>query len=77
MAQVHNKKKRMPLILPDPLASEWIREGLTPARINEIAHYQIPSDQMEAVTIRKEFRTALDPMEREEYTQLPPLAGVG
>jgi len=74
MAQVHNNKKRMPLILPDPLASEWIRDGLTPTRINELAHYQFPAEQMEAETIRKDFRTALDPMEVEEYSELPPLA---
>jgi putative SOS response-associated peptidase YedK len=73
MAQVHNKKKRMPLILPDPLAAEWIRDGLTPARINELAHYSFPADRMAAETIRKDFRTALDPLEPETYPELPGL----
>jgi putative SOS response-associated peptidase YedK len=71
MAQVHNKKKRMPLILPDNLAWEWIQDGLSPERIAEFAHYSFPADKMEAYTIAKEFRTSEDPAEPFDYAELP------
>jgi putative SOS response-associated peptidase YedK len=73
MEKVHNKKKRMPLILPDELAWEWIQEGLSRERITEMTHYQYPSGEMEAYTIRKDFRTAEDPAEAYHYEELPPL----
>ena len=77
MEQIHNKKKRMPLILPDTLAWEWIQEGLSPERINEIANYHIPSEKMEAYTITKDFRTSGDPMAKCGYKELPELKLVG
>jgi putative SOS response-associated peptidase YedK len=70
MAGIHNKKKRMPLILPDELAWEWIQDSLSPQRIQEMTHYQFPSAQMEAWTIRKDFREAEDPMEKVTYEEL-------
>jgi hypothetical protein len=73
MAQIHNKKKRMPLILPDELAWEWIQDGLSPKRIHEITQYQFPSAAMEAWTIRKDFREIDEPREREEYAELSAL----
>jgi putative SOS response-associated peptidase YedK len=74
MAQVHNRKKRMPLILPDELAAEWMRDGLSPSRITEICHYHFPPERMEAETIRKDFRTAADPLISEAYPELPALS---
>jgi putative SOS response-associated peptidase YedK len=71
MATIHNRKKRMPLILPDELAWEWIQDGLSPKRIHEIAQYHFPADAMEAWTIRKDFRELDEPREREEYAELP------
>lgn len=73
MAEVHNKKKRMPVILPDDLAWEWMMEDLPEQRIKEIAAYQLPSEQMQAYTIAKDFRTALDPLAPFEYEDLPPI----
>ena len=73
MAEVHNKKKRMPVILPDDLAWEWMMEDLPEQRIKEIASYQLPSEQMHAYTIAKDFRTALDPLAPFEYEDLPPI----
>lgn len=47
MSQVHNSKLRMPTILPQALAEEWLQPGLTEERITEIAKFQFPSDELE------------------------------
>ena len=71
MAKVHNKRKRMPVILTDELAMEWMRKDLDEQRIQELATYQFPSADMEAYPIRKDFREALDPKEPFDYEGLP------
>jgi putative SOS response-associated peptidase YedK len=71
MARVHNKRKRMPVILPDELAQEWMQKELDEERIHELATYQYPAEDMEAYTIRKDFREALDPKEPFDYEGLP------
>lgn len=73
MEQIHNSKKRMPTILTDELAGEWISDGLSEKRIAEIATFQYPAELMEAWPIHKEFKTARDPTEVFEYTDLPAL----
>jgi putative SOS response-associated peptidase YedK len=73
MAAVHNIKKRMPCILSDDLAREWIMDGLSEERITEIASYQYPAEKMQAYTIEKTFRTSDDPMRAFTYADLPPL----
>lgn len=71
MAQVHNSKERMPTILPDDLAFEWIMEELSEDRITELANYVIPSIQIDAYTIHKDFRNRIDPIAAFEYEELP------
>ena len=73
MEQVHNKKKRMPCILTEELAREWIRDGLSEERIKEIATFQYPSSLLETYTIEKTFRTSDDPMRPCQYDELPAL----
>jgi hypothetical protein len=63
----------MPLILPDEMAWEWIQDGLSPQRIRDMTQYHFPASEMEAWTIRKDFREAEDPMEKETYAELSPL----
>lgn len=63
MRQIHNSKNRMPTILTEELAAEWISDGLTENRIIELATYQIPTNMMRAHTIRKDFLSAADPAE--------------
>lgn len=58
MRQIHNSKKRMPTILPDQLAWEWLMEEPSDERLTEIALTQIPSKMMEACTIDKDYRNA-------------------
>jgi putative SOS response-associated peptidase YedK len=71
MARIHNSKNRMPVILPKPLAEEWISDALYEQRISEIATYKIASGAMKAYTIPKDFKTSLDPTEPFRYTELP------
>lgn len=73
MEKVHNTKKRMPTILNEDLAWEWIMEDLTDERIKQIASYQFPSENMYAYSIAKNFKTAADPCAEFEYEELPEL----
>ena len=73
MAQVHNKKKRMPVILPDEEASEWIKADLSVERISALAKFQIESSKLNAITIAKDFRQSENPTEGWEYKELPGL----
>lgn len=73
MAEIHNTKKRMPTILPEDLAHEWIMdEEMTEARIQAIASYQLPSENIKFYTIAKDFKIAEDPLAPFEYAELPP-----
>ena len=73
MKQIHNSKNRMPVILSDELAWEWMMDDLPESRITEIATSQFPAENMQAYTIEKEFRTALDPTKAFAYEDLPAL----
>ena len=73
MAQVHNSKKRMPTILNEDLAYEWLFGKLDEKRITEIAKTQFPAREMQACTIAKDFREALNPAEPFHYEDLPAL----
>ena len=70
MEEIHNSKKRMPTILTEDLAYEWLFGELDEKRISEIAQFQIDPALMEAYTIRKDFRECLEPTERFEYGEL-------
>lgn len=73
MEQIHNSKKRMPTILTEDLAWEWLFGELDEERITEIARYQFPTQQMEACTISKDFRSDLEPAAPFVYEDLPAL----
>lgn len=73
MSKVHNKKKRMPTILSERLAHEWLQEGLIESRIKKIANFQLANEDMEAISIRKDFKTAVHPQEKFVYAELPSL----
>jgi putative SOS response-associated peptidase YedK len=73
MQQIHNTKKRMPTILTEDLAWEWLFGDLTEERISEIGQYQFPAEQMEAYTIDKDFRSASDPTAAFKYAELSEL----
>jgi putative SOS response-associated peptidase YedK len=73
MEQVHNSKKRMPTILTDELAYEWMFGDLSDERITEIASFQYPAKQMDACTIAKDFLATLEPATPFAYEDLPAL----
>lgn len=72
MTQVHNNKKRMPVILTDEQAREWLRKDLPEEEVAQLATAHYPYT-LQAQTIVKDFRTALNPMEPFTYPELPPL----
>ena len=74
LAEIHNKKKRQPTILTEDLAWDWIMEDLSEQRIQEIASFQMPADQFEVHTIRKDFKLVENPLETFDYTELPELS---
>lgn len=71
MEQIHNKKKRMPTILGEAQASEWLKPDLSVNRIQELSSFQVDSSMMSYFTLRKEFRSSLNPKEGFEYEELP------
>jgi len=73
MAKVHNSKLRMPTILNEDLAYEWLFEPMSEERITEVGTTVFPSDQMAAFTIAKDFKTVYDPTTPFEYQDVPAL----
>ncbi len=73
MEQVHNTKKRMPVILNESLADEWLLGNPDEQRILEIAATQYPANEMKACTISKDFRSALEPAKPFAYEDVPAL----
>ncbi|MDB5276137.1 MAG: response-associated peptidase [Ferruginibacter sp.] len=61
MRQIHNSKNRMPVIPPIELAEEWTDPNLSPRRIIELTSYQIPSREMQAHMVPKNFLELDDP----------------
>ncbi|KMQ65185.1 hypothetical protein ACM46_09310 [Chryseobacterium angstadtii] len=74
MRQIHNSKKRMPTMLPDDLAWEWMMEDLDEKRITELATYQINPTEMVAYTVEKEFKTTGTPSKAFVYDEIPDLS---
>ena len=73
MEQIHNKKKRMPAILNEAQAAEWISPNVSESKIMELASCSIDESIMRAYTLDKGFRTGSNPMEAFEYHDLPAL----
>lgn len=67
MSNIHNTKKRMPVILTKELAAEWISDGLPRERIAEIASFQYPAEKMNAYTVPKDFQEIADPKQAHRY----------
>lgn len=70
MEKIHNSKKRMPAILSEDLAWEWLFGNPNEKRITEIAMTPFPAEQMEAWTIAKDFRDSTEPTRAVEYEEL-------
>jgi putative SOS response-associated peptidase YedK len=72
MRQIHNSKNRMPVILPTELAEEWITPGLSEQRIDELATYQYPSENMKAWTVGKDLKKSETPSKEFDYGEIVP-----
>jgi putative SOS response-associated peptidase YedK len=64
MEQIHNTKKRMPVILPEKQAFEWLLEPLPEKEIQTLATYQFPAQEMEAYEVYKQFANSSDPYQK-------------
>ena len=73
MKQIHNSKNRMPVILSDEMAWQWMMDELPESRITDIATSQYSAQQMQAYTIDKDFRTSVEPTTAFTYEELPSL----
>ena len=73
MSQIHNSKKRMPTMLNDDLAWEWMFGKLDEKRISEIARWQIPWQELHYYTLTKDFLNSHDPLKEFVYPELPAL----
>lgn len=73
MEQIHNSRKRMPVILTEDLAFEWLMGDLSEERIHEIASFRIDPDQLNCISILKNFRQSDDPLTEAGYPELPAL----
>ena len=73
MSQIHNSKKRMPTMLNDDLAWQWMFGKLDEKRISEIARWQIPWQNLDFYTLAKDFLNSHDPLKEFVYPELPAL----
>jgi putative SOS response-associated peptidase YedK len=76
MEQIHNKKKRMPTILTEAQAVDWLAPNLSENKIMELATSSIDANQLSAYTIHKYFRTDTNPLQSFEYEELPQLNSI-
>lgn len=73
MSQIHNSKKRMPTMLTDDLAWEWMFGKPGEKRISEIARWQIPWEDLNYYTLAKDFLSSADPLKEVVYPDLTAL----
>jgi putative SOS response-associated peptidase YedK len=73
MKQIHNSKERMPTILTEDLAAEWISDGLSEERITQIATYQMHTKEMHAYLLDKDFQKSDDPLKEVSHPDVPHL----
>jgi putative SOS response-associated peptidase YedK len=74
LAQVHNMKMRMPVILDDVRAQAWLWNDLEEKEVDALASFQIASESLEAYSIEKDFRTSPTPYAPHVYAELPQLS---
>lgn len=65
MRQIHNSKLRMPTVLTEDLAYEWLLGRPDEERLTEIARTQITSRMLDYCTIDPSYRTAGEPIPRD------------
>lgn len=76
MAKIHNSKMRMPAILHEDLAWEWMFGDLDETQIKAIGGTQFPSELMEAWTVAKDFKEQVEPGKKFVWEELPMVESV-
>lgn len=71
--QIHNSKNRMPTMLTEGLAWEWLFGNPDEKRIQEIASFQLPWEEISYYTLAKDFLSSHEPWKEHFYPELPPL----
>lgn len=71
--QIHNSKNRMPTMLTEDLAWEWLFGNLSEQRVQEIASFQLPWKDISYYTLAKDFLSSHEPWKEHFYPELPPL----
>ncbi|TNJ46100.1 SOS response-associated peptidase [Tamlana fucoidanivorans] len=54
-AEVHNKRKRMPLVLADDLFEDWLDDGMNQPQLNELMAYGFTSQDFKAHPVTREI----------------------
>lgn len=70
MEQIHNSKKRMPLLFDKPHANEWLSK-MSIDQIKAATTCQFDPSNMKAYTIAKDFISSRHPFEAYTYAELP------
>jgi putative SOS response-associated peptidase YedK len=73
IAQIHNTKKRMPVIFTEQQAHQWLFGTLDETGVTKLAATQFDSEEMVVWPVAKDFRTAANPTAEFDYPELPPL----
>ena len=68
MAQIHNSRRRMPVILTEELARQWLMQPLAVDEIKQIATFRLDSRHMHYHTVSKTFRESSQPKEPVAYS---------
>ena len=72
MKQIHNSKERMPSILNEDQAYEWLMGNPSDERLTQLALSQVPSKDMEYCTISKDYLSSREATPL-EYPELTPI----
>ena len=54
-AEVHNKRKRMPLVLADDLYEDWLDDGLNQSQLNELMAFGFTSNEFKAHPVTRDL----------------------
>lgn len=60
-AEIHNKKKRMPLVLAEDLYEDWLKDGTSPKSLKELMAHGFTSNEFKAHPVSKDlYRREVD-----------------
>ncbi|WP_242131339.1 SOS response-associated peptidase [Aestuariivivens marinum] len=54
-AEIHNKRKRMPLVLADDLYEDWLDDGLNQPQLNELMAYGFTANEFKAHPVTRDL----------------------